>query len=311
MGKLMKVVICFLLLAGVFFCSEVRAAAAPSYALNETYDVSFDSQIVYIAVHKEKLYALLSTGDVFVIDKEGKEEASFKVEAGGKPTSIAVDSKGKIYVLTTVYVEKEYKYKGKTHKRQTPVGVSCTFFDKNGKKPKTKKIKGVMSAISAQSLGSDLAIGDYAQRSVIFFNTKTGKTKKANQGIRLCCGIFDFCKASKSSVLVANLGAFKVQAFKKDGSRGPGFGRRGKGINDFHGCCNPVSVVKLSNGSIVTAEKDPTRVKIYDKTGKNAKVIEGIEELVKGCSHIPLAADSKGNVYLASRSRKIIKCSSK
>ena len=41
---------------------------------------------------------------------------------------------------------------------------------------------------------------------------------------------------------------------------------------------------------------------------KQAYAIKGIDELVKGCNHIPMIVDSKGNVYLASRLKGIIKC---
>ena len=86
------------------------------------------------------------------------------------------------------------------------------------------------------------------------------------------------------------------------------FGQRGNTIDDFHGCCNPVSVAFLSNGGIVTVEKDPTRIKIYSKEG--AKKVEGIDELVKGCAYIPMTVDRNDNVYLASKTDGIVKCKS-
>lgn len=84
------------------------------------------------------------------------------------------------------------------------------------------------------------------------------------------------------------------------------FGKRGKEVLDFHGCCNPVSVATLSSGAIVTVEKDPTRIKVY--SNKGAKQIDGIEELVKGCTYIPMIVDNKDNLYLASEEKGIVKC---
>ena len=106
--------------------------------------------------------------------------------------------------------------------------------------------------------------------------------------------------------MVANLAAFKVQTYNLKGKKLITFGKRGKHLNDFHGCCNPVTVASLSNNAIVTAEKDPTRIKVYSKDG--AHLIEGIEELVKGCSYIPMVVDGKDNIYLASSKSGIIKC---
>ena len=67
-----------------------------------------------------------------------------------------------------------------------------------------------------------------------------------------------------------------------------------------------MSVAYLSNSAIVTVEKDPTRVKVFSKEG--AKQIEGIQELVEGCTYIPMTADSKDNLYLASPDKGMIKC---
>ena len=102
------------------------------------------------------------------------------------------------------------------------------------------------------------------------------------------------------------MGAFRVQGFDFSGKKTISFGSRGKGINEFHGCCNPVNLKYLSNGAIVTVEKDPTRIKVYSKEG--AKQIEGVEELVKGCRYIPVAVDSHDNLYMASEEKGIVKC---
>ncbi|MCX6865532.1 MAG: hypothetical protein NTV46_04820 [Verrucomicrobia bacterium] len=65
----------------------------------------------------------------------------------------------------------------------------------------------------------------------------------------------------------------------------------------------------LADGSIVTVEKSPTRVKIYDKEGKTEKPVTGLGELVEGCSTIPIAVDSMGALYLASATKNcIVKC---
>jgi hypothetical protein len=57
---------------------------------------------------------------------------------------------------------------------------------------------------------------------------------------------------------------------------------------------------------LVTVEKDPTSVKIFSKDG--VKQIEGIQELVKGCSYIPMIVDNNDNLYLASDKKGLVKC---
>lgn len=121
-----------------------------------------------------------------------------------------------------------------------------------------------------------------------------------------CCNILDFYVRKENEILVANLASFRVDGFDYSGKRLYSFGQRGNTINDFHGCCNPVSVAFLSNGGIVTVEKDPSRIKIYSKEG--AKAVEGIDELVKGCAYIPIVTDKRDNVYIASYAGGLMKC---
>ena len=59
-------------------------------------------------------------------------------------------------------------------------------------------------------------------------------------------------------------------------------------------------------GQFITVEKDPTRIKIYNKEG--AKQIEGIEELVNGCAYIPMTVDNKENIYLTSPEKGLVRC---
>ena len=95
-------------------------------------------------------------------------------------------------------------------------------------------------------------------------------------------------------------------AYDYSGARILSFGKAGTGINDFHGCCNPVSVAYLSNGGVVTVEKSPTRIKVFSSDG--ARLIAGIEELVEGCNYIPMIVDSKDNLYMASEKMGMMKC---
>jgi len=283
---------------------------APIYKVDDSYKVQLGSTALYIAVDsKENIWGILRSGEVVGISPEGKEIKRFKPEMEGSPTTIAIDKKDNITVLSTKTEKKTFKYKGRSITRSVPVAAYYSIYDKAGKKIKDGEFKGVQSASAAHYAKDKLIIADVGQRSLIFYDLTAGKIKKkTNKGIRLCCGIFDFCVGPDDMIYVASLGAFKVQPFRPSGTTGHGFGQRGRTVNDFHGCCNPVSVAILPDKSIVTVEKDTTRVKVYDSKGKTAKLVEGIQELVKGCRHIPLAVDKKGNIYLASNKSTIIKC---
>jgi hypothetical protein len=185
-------------------------------------------------------------------------------------------------------------------------------YDPAGTKVATLKLPEASSATDAHFIGGELAVGDYEKGQIVFFEVNGSEAKmvrKIDKVFRLCCGIFDFCPGSEPGTIVAaNLGAFKVQNFKGTEKTGE-FGQRGEKPEEFRGCCNPVNLGLLADGSIITVEKDPTRVKIFAKDTKTCTKITGLTELVKGCSTIPIAVDSKGAIYLASDTMKcIVKC---
>jgi hypothetical protein len=184
--------------------------------------------------------------------------------------------------------------------------VECLVYDTKGTELKSLTLIGLKTASGAKVINGKLLVSDFSSRKVAIFNSETGAMESTISDLRACCGILDFGVNDKQEILVANLGAFRVQAFDYSGKIKYAFGRRGQGLNDFHGCCNPVNVAFLTNGAIITVEKDPTRIKVYSKSG--AKKVEGIQELVKGCTYIPMTFDSKNNLYLASAKSGIIKC---
>ncbi len=302
------IIVFSIVLSMVAMAAEI--AQAPSYKADTSYATNAKAAIVYMAMtSKDDLCVLFSDSSVKIFDSEGKEKVSFQAEQTGKAGAIATDDI-KIYVATTDFDREVFKKEG----GKIPKGkvyVNCGIYDMAGKKEKSVPIEGVLDPSSMRFIKDKLVIADRGQCALLICDPKTGKIKKSiNDGIRICCGIFDFCEGPNDTILVANLGAFKVSSFTTAGGSAPGdFGKRGNGIDDFHGCCNPVSLALLPDGSIVTVEKDTTRVKVYDKKGKKASLISGIDELVKGCTHIPMVTDSKGNVYLGSKaSNKIVKC---
>jgi hypothetical protein len=164
----------------------------------------------------------------------------------------------------------------------------------------------LITASGAKVLEGKLIVSDCNTQMLALYDAKTGKQLSKINGMRPCCGILDFAVNANKQLVVANLGAFRVQSFDLTGKSLMSFGKRGRELTAFHGCCNPVSVTSLKNGAIVTVEKDPTQVKIFSKEG--AKLVAGIDELVKGCSYIPMIVDGKENLYLASREKGIVKC---
>ena len=291
----------------VDFGSFLKKAGNVKYKLDEGFNGSWVKNVIYLSIINEKnICALTKNNSVKIISPEGKIVNEFKIDITGKPSVIAVSKSNNIYILANQVKTIQKKYRGRSTNREIATGVLCSVFDIDGKKMSEFKLASNVTASGARVVANKLIVSDCKNKLVGIYDSKMGKLISKIENMRSCCGLLDFSVRDNEEILVANLGAFRVQSYDLNGNTKIAFGRRGQELNDFHGCCNPVSVAYLSSGAIVTVEKEPTRVKIYGKQG--AKQIDGIEELVKGCSYIPMIVDSKDNLYLASKEKGIIRC---
>lgn len=292
---------------GVSFEQFIPNAHNLAYMVDKTYTGKQISDIIYLSVlSNDNLCCMKSDGTVVIVSPDGAKVTEFPSGLKSKAAVIATDKSDNIYVVGTVTETVEKTSRGKSYKQEVPKGVECLVLDSKGKLVREIKLSEIVTATGIRVAAKDLMIADTRGRRIYTFDLETGAKKGTIENLRTCCGILDFTTRNNSEILVANLGNFRVDGFDYTGKALVSFGQRGTGINDFHGCCNPVSVEFLSNGGIITVEKDPTRIKVYSQEG--AKQIEGIEELVKGCAYIPVCVDSKDNIYLASKESGIVKC---
>jgi hypothetical protein len=276
---------------------------------------TFTDQIGYIAFDaKERL--LVPQGSMIMIIDPVTGETVTSFDSGIKPiTSIAADATS-IYVMSVKTEQKTREISGKKFQMNTPVGVICNKSDMQGKNVKEISLPEAKSARSARIHKGQLYLADTQTRKVLVYNLSTGKkVAEIGNNLRLCCGIFDFCVDQKTGdVLIANLGAFAVQRYTESGQLQNAFGKRGEAESEFGGCCNPVSVEVLSDGNLVTVEKDPSKVKLYDPQGKLLASLPGVTKLVEGCGRVPVIRDSKNNIFIAANRRgnvAVLKCSPK
>ncbi len=278
------------------------------YRVDDTYKGKQHTEIVYLATLTDNsVCALQSSGNVIIIDQSGKAVKTVNTGLKSKPSAIATDETDNIYVFGAITQPKTIESRGRTSQILDYVGVECFVFSPKGKKLREVKLEGVVTATGARVSNNHILVADTRGRHIVIYDAQTGEKKSSIENLRTCCGILDFSIRNNNEILVANLGAFRVDSFDYNGKALFSFGQRGTSLDEFHGCCNPVSVGFLSNGGIVSVEKDPTRIKVYSAEG--AKKIEGIDELVKGCSHIPVIVDKNDNIYLASKNEGLIKCS--
>lgn len=287
--------------------SEIIKAKNVAYKVSGQFNGKAHTNVKYLGMmSNDNVCALNAAGEIKIINTNGKEVKKFKPELPSAPSTIAVDKQDNIYVMYPLSKKVTRKFRGRTMEVDETYGYEAAVFNTKGEQQRKIELKGLKTATGARVANGKLLVADWQNKIIGVFNTTTGAKEAALEDMRPCCMILDFAVNAKNEVLVANLGAFRVQAFDLKGKNLLAFGKRGKGVSDFHGCCNPVSVAYLNNGAIVTVEKDPTRVKVFSSEG--AKTIAGIDELVKGCSYIPMIVDSKDNLYLASPAKGMIKC---
>ncbi len=299
------------------------------YKVDNSYKGAVHTNVKYLAVLNNDNLVALSTefgihddynshgmGDkkeepkafnIQIINPDGDEVSRFKVEAEGLASCIAADANNNIYVLTTLLKEKKTKFRGKVSTYMEKVGAKCYVFNTNGEKQNEYLLEDREYATGARIFKDKLLVSDVGKGALGIYSSKDGKLLSTIKDLRPCCSILDFdVDSEKGEILAANLGSFRVDGYNMDGKKIVSFGQRGRGIDDFHSCCNPVSVRRLHNGAVITVEKAPTRIKVYSREG--AKFVEGIDELVEGCFHIPVMSDSKDNIYLASPGKGLVKC---
>jgi hypothetical protein len=293
--------------------TEEFTSSAPDidYEVDNTFAGKELKDMVYLATFPDdNICGLRKDGYICMISPDGTLISEFKSTLTATPTAIAIDqSDNDIYVLGTKIIIKEKTVRGKDYKIEEAAGVECLVYNTGGAEINRIDLADLKSATGAKVISGKLLVADYTGQKVAIFDLKTKKMEVSINDLRTCCRILDFGVNDKNEILVANLGAFRVQAFDYQGAVKYAFGKRGQTVNDFHGCCNPVNVASLNSGAIVTVEKDPTRIKVYTRSG--ARQIAGIKELVIGCSYIPMTTDSNNNIYLASAQSGIVKCSPK
>ncbi|RME96422.1 MAG: hypothetical protein D6766_00735 [Verrucomicrobia bacterium] len=76
---------------------------------------------------------------------------------------------------------------------------------------------------------------------------------------------------------VNNPGRHRVEFYTPDGHLELAWGRPGMAIECFSGCCNPINLALLPDGTVVTCEKGLPRVKLHSPHGEFLGVVAGVE----------------------------------
>jgi hypothetical protein len=119
------------------------------------------------------------------------------------------------------------------------------------------------------------------------------------------CG--DVAPLAEDLLFVTNPGRMRVEVHTMTGGLTSFWGTGTPEIEGFSPCCNPVNIVVLPDGSVVTAEKNIPRVKVYGSSGRFVGVVAGAEEFEESDGLIDIAADAKGRVLILDPAAKAVR----
>jgi len=126
-------------------------------------------------------------------------------------------------------------------------------------------------------------------------------------GVLMPSAHFDVEIGADGLIRANDPGRLCVDIYTAQGELLTSWGKGGPDIDRFIGCCNPVRIALLPDGSVVTSEKGLPRVKVYTKEGKFDCVVAGPESFVKlrcptaNCTTgaaLDLAVDSRGRILV-------------
>jgi hypothetical protein len=130
---------------------------------------------------------------------------------------------------------------------------------------------------------------------------------------------FDVVLGRDGLLRATNPGRQRVEAYTADGHLEWHWGTPSVQIEGFSGCCNPIALAGLPDGTFVTGEKGLVRVKVHDDEGRLLGVVAGPHQLgwqgpirvcekIEECgSHgVDVAVDSQGRIYVLEQVRNTI-----
>ncbi len=119
---------------------------------------------------------------------------------------------------------------------------------------------------------------------------------------------FDILPGQGGTLWVVNPGRHRLEEYNGMGERIATWpDRPGMAIEAFSGCCNPTHVARLSDGTMVTAEKGLPRVKVYSRRGQFRGVVATPEQFDERNAGYALAVDARDRILVADPVRRQIR----
>jgi hypothetical protein len=118
---------------------------------------------------------------------------------------------------------------------------------------------------------------------------------------------FDVAAGKDGTIWIVNTGRYRVESFTREGIYEKSWGFFSESLEGFCGCCNPTHIALLSDGSIVTAEKEIVRVKVYTPDGTLSGVVAGDEQFEEKKIGLDLAVDSRDRILALDPAKRSVR----
>ena len=229
---------------------------------------------------------VLVAGDTLVRAFDGAGKAVAEFAAKRPPQAIAVGPGGTIFVAAKDRVE-TFDAAGKRLAAWEPLGEKAYL---------TSIAAGEKDVFAADAGGRCVLRYDPSGRVVTRIAGKADE--KGAGGFLIPSPYFDVALGPDAALWIVNPGMRRVECYTYDGQFERAWGKASPRIEGFCGCCNPVHIALMADGSMVTSEKGLARVKVYRPSGMLASVVAPPSAFAEGTAGLDLAVDAAGRILV-------------
>jgi hypothetical protein len=231
----------------------------------------------------DRLY-VAGTGGIFMLDSAGDVLRTYGADEWMR--FCAVDETGRIYA-----------------------GSSRTLrrFAADGKVEKTWRADSDSSHLTSVAIDDDnIYVGDAGMKTVWRLDSSwrvvnrigTRDSVRNIPGFILPSLHLDIAVGQDGSLWAVDAGRHSIKNFRPNGDPLGSWGAAGTGCQEFCGCCNPIRMALLRDGSFVTSEKGIVRVKVYNQAGEFVCVVAPPSAFHTIGEGLDLAVDSHSNILV-------------
>ncbi len=158
---------------------------------------------------------------------------------------------------------------------------------------------------SLKAYGDLLFVADAANRRVLRYKTDgefldyfDGRTEAGQlHGFIVPSSCFDLDISEDGELWVVNPGRHSLEHYSHEGRLLRSWGKASFTHEGFSGCCNPVRIAILPDGSFVTSEKHIVRIKIHKPFGDFYGFVAAPEKFENAVLAPDITVDTEGTIY--------------